>query len=96
MVTSGKKSVFDVTEQEKIRAKELLDELNEIGPAMKDDYRKNPKMARKIPFLDYYLVRGEKVRKWQKTKEIRNGMMRSFLQENTDSKRRLARYEGKR
>jgi len=32
MVTSGKKSGFEMTEQEKIRAKELLDELNEIGP----------------------------------------------------------------
>lgn len=32
MVTSGKKSGFEMTEQEKIRAKKLLDELNEIGP----------------------------------------------------------------
>ena len=48
----------------------------------------------KIPFLDLYLVRGEKVRLWQKTKAIRNRMMGSFLQENTDLKRRLAQYEG--
>ena len=60
---------------------------------MKDD-RKNPKTPRKLPFVDLYLVPGAKIRKWQKTKAIRNGMMRNILHENTDLKRRLARYEG--
>ncbi|GAH47550.1 unnamed protein product [marine sediment metagenome] len=32
MVTSGKKSGLEMTEREKHKAKELLDELNEIGP----------------------------------------------------------------
>lgn len=59
---------------------------------MKDD-SKNPKTPGKIPFLDLYLVSGATIRKEQKIKTIRNGMMTSFLQENTDLKRRLARYE---
>jgi len=32
MVTSGKKSGFELTEKEKHKAEELLDELKELGP----------------------------------------------------------------
>ena len=38
----------------------------------------------KIPFLDLYLVRGEKVRLWQKTKAIRNGMWLTPRANETD------------
>jgi len=89
MVTSGKKSGFDVAMEEIETAEKSLG-LETLAPAKK---KQGPDL-RKLPFLDWYLVRGAEIRRRQESKKIKAKMAGILMRENTVLRRRLARYEG--
>ena len=50
----------------------------------------------KLPFVDWYLVRGADIRKFQENRALRNKLAGRLLNENYTLKKRLRRYEGSR
>jgi len=50
--------------------------------------------AKKLPWCDWFVVRGSEIRRAENSRAVRNKVMARILHSNLVLQKRLARYEG--